>query len=180
MKEAYEEEHKSLKDRLEGMEEKERASKMEHRLELDQMQQRHDEEVKGLMNTINMQAEHQALLNLQYHSAEVSELKKLKESYKAKQEEVERLRKTLADKEKSLYDLGHKIKTTERELQHQLLLKDEKYTSEQLERCREIGEMVSRLNSTKSGKEMNELVEEIFKETAKMKTSSQRSTSWRC
>lgn len=126
-----------------------------------------------------MQAEFQALRDLQYHPSDAAELNRLKTAYKDEQRKVEELRNTLAEKEKSLHQLGEKIKTMEFKLEQRLLLSDKEHTEKQLKRCQQISEMVTQFTQMKSVEEANQLVKDILQQTAKMRTSN-RSTSWRC
>lgn len=174
LKEAYEEEHKSLLERLREMEEKKKVSDREHKMEVDVIQRKHVEEVKELQGKITLQAEFQSL---QHNSSIQIELNKLMKSYQEKQNEVEDLRTKLAEKEKALFQLGDKIEL----MQRQVLMSNKEYTEKQLKRCQQIEGMLSRLQTVKSGKEMGDLTTEIFEKTGKMKASSmnKRSTSWR-
>lgn len=179
LKEAYEREYHELKKCIAEKEVEQKESDRDHRIEVDRMEQRHQEETKVLKEKFVMQVEHQKLQNLRFEQSKILELNRLKDSYKADFDQVEKLRSKLAGKEKSLYELGSRIRVLQVELEKQSLITDRNHMQQQLQRCEEIGKMVACLPNVRK-KEMDKLVAEIFEEVGKMKEDkTKRSISWR-
>ena len=178
LKGAYEKECGQLKERLQGMEEKQKEASRDHELEIVAMVKKHCEEKRQLKDGM---AECLEFQNLKQKQSEVAQLKKWKKKYHKECEEASILCTKLAEKEKKLHSMRCEIEGLETTLRRHLLNASKDHIKQQLQTCSQIEKMVERLPNMSSSREMDRMVAGISEQVEKMRSLStnRRSISWR-
>lgn len=156
-----------------------------HTSELENLKQRHEEEIKDLQYTTKLQAKHCRELD--------SELEELKSKYAKKEKKVANLREKLEIMEMELAELGHAVKdkeaakkdfeeqkafAIEEELKSMLLEKEQ--IEEKLKTCKGIRELVSKLPNLTSQAECDEVTKQVIMKLKDVSRtpSAKKAKSW--